>query len=288
MPHKAAKPFFPYRGTTRPAPDAAGSPATAVEVSDLRVHYATQAEPVLSIAHLRVARGESLALTGANGAGKSTLLKTLTGLVRADSGSVRIFGATPAQSRSRIAYLPQLRAVDWHYPINVFDFALLGCCVRLGWLRRAGSLWRNRTHELLERLKLSDLCSRQIRALSGGEQQRLLLVRALLSDPELFLLDEPLTAVDADSVSLIGDILESEHRAGKTLIIATHHLDFGGTFRFERELQLHCGCVHAVRSGADANGNPGQTLARRLTAPLAFHSKDAAPTTTRNKDAAAR
>lgn len=253
----------------------------AVQVSDLRVHYATEADPVLSISHLSVARGERLALTGANGAGKSTLLKALVGLVKPDSGSVRLFGLAPERARGCVAYLPQLRAVDWHYPIHVFDFALLGSAVRLGWFRRPGKAWRARTTTLLERLHLSELSSRPIRALSGGEQQRLLLARALLCSPDLFLLDEPLTAVDADSVELIGEILEGEHRAGKTLLIATHHLDFGGVFRFDRELQLHCGCVHAVRQGADAlhpHDRSGQTLARRLTAPVPFYTSSSAAT----------
>lgn len=251
----------------------------AVQVSDLRVHYATAADPVLSISHLNVARGERLALTGANGAGKSTLLKALIGLVKPDAGSVRLFGLPPARARGCVAYLPQLRAVDWHYPISVFDFALLGSAVRLGWFRRPGKDWRVRTTALLERLRLGELGSRPIRALSGGEQQRLLLARALLCSPDLFLLDEPLTAVDAHSVELIGEILENEHRAGKTLVIATHHLDFGGVFRFDRELQLHCGCVHAVRQGVDAlhpHDKSGQTLARRLTAPMPFYAAKSA------------
>lgn len=330
MKDKSAAPLLPYGGSRdRPAPapsrqqqageQRSAAPAqaatggsdthAAVEVNDLRVHYATQADPVLSVSHLRVARGECLALTGANGAGKSTLLKSLTGLVRADHGSIRVFGLPPERARGCIAYLPQLRAVDWHYPISVSDFALLGCAVRLGWLRRANQFWRTRAEDLLQRLHLHPLRSRQIRALSGGEQQRLLLVRALLADPDLFLLDEPLTAVDADSVTLIGDILESEHRAGKTLIVATHHLDFGKTFRFDRELQLHCGCVHAVRTGKDAapsGSDDGQIIVRQLSARVAFYSgseaashlpranvkpqgdwrSDAAPSATADSDAA--
>lgn len=261
-PLRVALPGLAYAGTRQPeglrqqmsatAGTAAAAAIPAVQIDGLSVHYATQADPALSIGHLEVRPRERLALTGANGAGKSTLLKALCSLVQPDSGTIRIFGEKPSQARGLIAYLPQLRAIDWHYPVSVEDFALLGSCVRLGWLRRPCRNWKERTAALLEKLELYPLRKRPIRALSGGQQQRLLLARALLPEPQLYLLDEPLTAVDAHSVELIGSILQSEHEAGKTMIVATHHLDFGSRFRFDRQLRMHCGCVHAVQSDAEA------------------------------------
>lgn len=249
----------------------------AVEVEGLRVHYASQEAPVLTISHLSVPVGERLALTGANGAGKSTLLKSLAGLIRPDAGQVRIFGEKPDHARGYMAYLPQLRAIDWHYPISVEDFALLGASVRLGWFRRPGKTWKQREDALLERLQLYPLKQRPIRALSGGEQQRLLLARALLPDPDLYLLDEPLTAVDAHSVEVIGSILQEEHAAGKTMVVATHHLDFGRSFRFDRQLRVHCGCVHAVQSDPEALHE--EPVSPPLPEPLVFRPQMGAKAT---------
>jgi ABC-type Mn2+/Zn2+ transport system ATPase subunit len=102
---------------------------------------------------------------------------------------------------------------------------LAGRYVHLGWLRRPGRADRERVSTVLQQLGLAELAGRQISQLSGGQQQRALLARALVQEADLLLLDEPLSAVDAASRQIITGVLDGLRRAGKTALVATHHLD---------------------------------------------------------------
>ncbi len=111
------------------------------------------------------------------------------------------------------------------FPLRVRKLVLTGRYVHLGWLRwPTRDDWRI-ADEALARLGLSDLAERQAGELSGGQQQRVLLARALAQDADLLLLDEPLTAIDAATRDIISAVLHEVQRAGKTALVATHHVD---------------------------------------------------------------
>ncbi len=232
-------PRFPYH-RRRWLPPLPGAPA--VEVRDLSAGYAQAHGLALEHVSLTVPAGARFALVGHNGAGKSTLLKVIAGLLPPQSGSVALFGHPVADSRQAVAFLPQRADIDWRFPITVRRLVTTGCYGRLGWLRRPDGMDRARVAAVIERLGIADLAERQIGRLSGGQQQRALLARALVQDARLLLLDEPLSAVDAETRGVIAEVLDDLHRIGITVITATHDLgrleaDFDGV------LYLHEGRV---------------------------------------------
>jgi len=173
--------------------------AAALEVRALAVTYPGGRSPAIADVSFRVRQGARVGLVGANGSGKSTLLKTVAGLLMPCAGTVLTFGLPLESCHHRIAYLPQRTDLDWRFPISARRLVLTGRYVHLGWLKRPGPTDWLRTDETLRRLGMADLAECQIGQLSGGQQQRLLLARALAQEADLFLLDEPLNAVDADT-----------------------------------------------------------------------------------------
>ena len=173
---------------------------------------------------LQVRRGTLLAVIGPNGAGKSTLLKLIAGLMRPASGRVTVLGEAPGSAGARIAYLPQAELVDWDFPVTVDEVAMMGRYVRVGLGREPGPIDRERVLAALETVGMADAAGRQIGALSGGQRRRVFLARALAADPEVYLLDEPVTGVDATTQEDLMDVLEAEARRGKTVIATTHDL----------------------------------------------------------------
>jgi ABC-type Mn2+/Zn2+ transport system ATPase subunit len=212
----------------------------AVEAADVHVTYAVGAPPALDGVSISVAPGQRVGLLGANGAGKSTLLKSIVGLVPLQSGSIRIDGATLGERRKRVAYLAQQSELDWRFPISVQRFVMTGRYVHLGWLRRPGRNDAQQALDALSRLGIGSLANRQIGQLSGGQRQRVLLARALVQHADILLLDEPFTAVDAESREILTSVLEELHRAGATQIISTHEV---GSLELDDAVYLHNGRV---------------------------------------------
>ena len=178
----------------------------------------------LSDVSLTVASGSLLAVIGPNGAGKSTLLKLIAGLIRPTSGHLTVLGGPPGSAARSIAYLPQAEAVDWEFPVTVHEVVMMGRYARLGFGRQPGRQDRERVAAALETVGMADAADRQIGALSGGQRRRVFLARAIAADPELYLLDEPVTGVDVRTQEDLMDVLEAEARSGKTVIATTHDL----------------------------------------------------------------
>ena len=194
----------------------------AVTLRDVTVGYGDRA--ALSHVDLDVRAGSLLAVVGPNGAGKSTLLKTMAGLLRPWSGDVRILGSAARVHARKVAYLPQAEAVDWQFPVSVGDVVMMGRYPLIGVGRRPGAADREHVAAALRTVRMDALRERQIGALSGGQRRRVFLARALAADPDLFLLDEPVTGVDATTQEELMDVLEAEARSGKTVIATTHDL----------------------------------------------------------------
>jgi manganese/zinc/iron transport system ATP- binding protein len=207
--------------------------ALALEIDRLTVGYPGLPEPVLREVSLALPPGVRAALLGPNGSGKSTLLKAVAGLLPPRVGTILIYGRPVGACHHRVAYLPQRGDVDWRFPVTLERMVLAGRYVHLGWLRRPGDEDRERVRAVLVKLGLEQLATRQISQLSGGQQQRALLARALVQEADLLLLDEPLSAVDVASRRIIDEVLNALRDQGKTILMATHHLD-----RIDEEFDL--------------------------------------------------
>jgi ABC-type Mn2+/Zn2+ transport system ATPase subunit len=206
----------------RPArPDAATGPVT-VAVDGVSAGYGRR--PALTDVSLEVRAGSLLAVIGPNGAGKSTLLKLIAGLIRPSAGRLTVLGEPPGAAARSVAYLPQAEAVDWEFPLTVTEVVMMGRYARLGIGREPRAVDRARVADALETVGMADAARRQIGALSGGQRRRVFLARALAAEPELYLLDEPVTGVDVRTQEDLMDVLEAEARSGKTVIATTHDL----------------------------------------------------------------
>ena len=194
-----------------------------VVAHDLTVAY--RETPVLWDIDLEIPEGQLVAIVGPNGAGKSTLIKTILGLVKPASGSVRIFGKPYHEQRELVGYVPQRGSVDWDFPTNVIDVVQMGLYGHLGWIRRPGKRERETAFACLEQVGMAHLADRQISQLSGGQQQRVFLARALAQDARIYFLDEPFAGVDATTERAIIDVLRELRSRGKTLVVVHHDLE---------------------------------------------------------------
>ena len=207
-----------------------------VWLSDVSAGYGDRA--ALERIDLAIEAGSLLAVVGPNGAGKSTLLKVVAGLLRPWSGRVEVLGHPAGQQARRVAYVPQAELVDWNFPVTVGDVVMMGRYPALGLLGRPGGADRRAVGEALEQVGMGGHFGTQIGALSGGQRRRVFLARALAAQPDLYLLDEPVTGVDATTQEDLMDILEAEARRGRTVIATTHDLACAAQ-RFQRVLAIN-------------------------------------------------
>jgi manganese/zinc/iron transport system ATP- binding protein len=191
-------------------------------IRDLTVAY--EQKVVLQGVNARMRPGQVIGIIGPNGGGKSTLLKAILGIAPITQGSVTLGGRPAASMRRRMAYVPQREAVDWDFPVTVWDVAMMGRYSHLGWLRRAGAADATRVEAVLRRVGMWPHWRTQIGQLSGGQQQRVFVARALAQEADVLLLDEPLNGIDTQTQEVIREILEEERRAQKIVLLATHDL----------------------------------------------------------------
>ncbi len=170
---------------------------------------------------LVVSRGDFVVITGPNGGGKTSMLRVMLKLLSPTSGHVRYYRGGEEVDHLKIGYLPQKNAIDSRFPITVSEVVASGLYssgLRRGRLTGA---WQLRIEETLELLGIEDLASRSIGRLSGGQLQRALLGRAIISRPELLVLDEPLSYIDEAFGVRIYSLLERlSHET--TVVMVTH------------------------------------------------------------------
>jgi manganese/iron transport system ATP-binding protein len=219
-------------GTARPP----AAPDVAVAVDGLSAGYGSRL--ALSDVTLTVDRGALLAIIGPNGAGKSTLLKAIAGLIKPLAGAITVLGGAPGSSGRSIAYVPQAEEVDWDFPVTVEAVVMMGRYARIGIGRSPDRRDRERVAAALEVVGMATAATIQVGSLSGGQRRRVFLARALAAEPELYLLDEPVTGVDARTQDDLMDVLEAEARSGRTVIATTHDL-IGASRRFHEAALLN-------------------------------------------------
>ena len=239
----------------RPDPDA----PPVVELRGVTAGY--RGAPVLKNVDLRVMPGDFVGLLGPSGSGKTTLLRTVLGAAEITAGQV-LHHNRPAPKRGRrrgrrhrAGYVPQLETIDWNFPVTVAEAVMMGRTMSnalFPWYRRQE---RQLAQEMMERLGIAALAKRHIRELSGGQQQRVFLARALVSSPELLLLDEPTSGVDVKTRDDVMHLLHDLNHAGVTIILTTHEIN---------AVAVHLPRIVCLNGSIVADGPPHRVIAPHI------------------------
>ena len=180
--------------------------------------------PILEDVSFVIEEGKSGCIVGPNGGGKSTLLKVLLGLLAPASGTVKLFGVSPAEARRRVGYMPQYHQLDAAFPVTALEVAEMGC-LKPGFFPFYSRKDRKRAMDALDELGIADLAGRSFADLSGGQRQRVLIARALACDPGLLLLDEPTANIDPGAEEQFYATL-AILRKRMTVLTVSHDLGF--------------------------------------------------------------
>jgi len=217
-----------------PPPAAAPPPAGAAALHarclllrDVTIAYGRHV--VLAHVDADIPRSQVVSIIGPNGSGKSTLLKAIAGLVPLASGEITLFDEPISRMRRHVAYVPQREDVDWSFPVSVYDVVMMGRYPRRGWLRRSTAEDREIVMDALGHLAIGDLAHRQISRLSGGQQRRAFIARALAQQSDVILLDEPMAGIDAETHDRILELFTEWQAEGKVVLQATHTHIHGGS-----------------------------------------------------------
>ena len=213
----------PGPAVSAPVADIA-APGADTAVATRGVWAGYDGRPALEDVTLDIPRGALVAIFGPNGGGKTTLLKLIADLIQPWRGEVSVLGEPAGAQAKRVAYVPQAELVDWSFPVSVWDVAMMGRYPALGLLRRPAAPDREAVESALEQVGMIAQRGSQIGALSGGQRRRAFLARAIAADPELYLLDEPVTGVDVTTQEDLMALLTSETARGRTVIATTHDL----------------------------------------------------------------
>jgi ABC-2 type transport system ATP-binding protein len=185
---------------------------------------------------LKVGRGEFFAMLGPNAAGKTTTIKLLTGLIKPTSGRARICGfdvqTEPLEARRRLAYVPDFpflydKLTAWEF------FRFTGQMFQL----EPARIEKNAS-ELVARFHLEEFADRTLEGLSHGTRQRIAIVSALLHDPEVFVVDEPMVGLDPQHARVVKDVLKERSLNGTTVLVSTHQLSIA------EEMADRIGIIH--------------------------------------------
>lgn len=203
---------------------------------------------------LTVERGEFFVVLGPNAAGKTTTIKILTGLIKPNSGAARVAGfdvqAQPLEVKRRMAYVPDFPFLyDKLTPWEFFRFTGQLFRMDMERIQKAG-------RELIERFGLGEFCNKTIEGLSHGTRQRVAIVSALLHDPEVFVIDEPMVGLDPHHARVVKDILKERSDRGMTVFLSTHQLSVADELAHRVGI-IHQGRLVAVGTAAELRKKSG-------------------------------
>ncbi len=196
-----------------------------IEISNLQ--FRKKNKYILENIELQIPKGEFVAIIGPNGAGKSTLLKIILNLITDYEGEVKIEGIYNKLwlKQNIIGYLPQHEEFDQNFPARAIDIALMGLAGMRGMFHPFTKQDYLLAEEALDQVGVLHVKKNYIGTLSGGEFQRVLLARALVTGSEYLFLDEPEASVDQDGVTSFFDLLSVLHKQGKTIVTVSHDLN---------------------------------------------------------------
>jgi zinc transport system ATP-binding protein len=189
----------------------------ALEVRNLFFKY--EKEWVLENISFDVKEKEFMAIIGPNGGGKTTLLKLILGFLKPSKGEIKIYNLPPKKASHLIGYVPQHTNFSLDIPITVFDIILQGRLKKHKFFYTKED--KEKANEVLERLNISHLKQRKIKDLSGGQRQKVLIARALVSEPKILIMDEPTSAIDIKGQKEILDLIED---IDITRIVVSHDI----------------------------------------------------------------
>jgi zinc/manganese transport system ATP-binding protein len=241
-----------------PGQDRGGKPP-AIELD--AVTATRDGRTVWSGASLRVEQGEFVAVLGPNGSGKSTLLELLLGLLAPATGRVTVLGGTPGRNGTALGYLPQRHAFDSTTRIRGVDVVGLGLDgTRFGLPLPGRGHRRERVQEVIDLVGAGTYARRPIGECSGGEQQRLLIARTLISSPRLLLLDEPLDSLDLPNQSAVAALVDRIRRQREvTVLLVGHDVN---------PLLPYLDRVIYVAGGRVLSGPPGEVITNQTLSDL--------------------
>jgi len=192
-----------------------------VRLEDIWVNYDNVA--ILEGVNLSIKQDDFLGIIGPNGGGKTTLLKIILGLVKPSSGKVTVLGGTPQRNRKFIGYVAQYSLFDHDFPINVLEVVLMGRYGKVGLIKRFSDDDKKVALKALKTVEMLNYKDKQIGRLSGGEQQRVLIARALVAEPKILLLDEPTTGVDMPMQTEFYELLARLKRT-MSIVLVSHDI----------------------------------------------------------------
>ena len=232
-----------------PYPHQPGPGGPIIELDNVTCGY--DGRPVVSNISLQVMPGAFMGLLGPSGSGKTTLLRAILGVVDVYQGRVKTAGNGKGRGKERIGYVPQLEDINWNFPVTAEEAVLMGRTMNgplFPWFSRTD---RELAQNTMARLGIGHLAKRHIRRLSGGEQQRVFLARALISNPRLLLLDEPTKGVDIKTRDEVVHLLHDLNHQGVTIVMTTHEIN---------AVAAHLPWVVCMNGAIVAEGPPGEVF----------------------------
>lgn len=221
-----------------------------ISAKDLTAAY--REKKVWSGANFEIGKGEFIAVIGPNGAGKTTLFRLLLGLQQPAGGSLRVFDSPPKRGNPRIGYVPQRHVIDSETNVECLELVRLGLSGKRWGFNPFSRSDQKAAVEALEGVGATDLAHLSLGVLSGGELQRIFLAEALVSNPDILLLDEPLSNLDlrreTDLLHLVNDVVRTR---GVTALLIAHNIN---------PLLPHLDKVMYVANGKVAMGKPSEVL----------------------------
>jgi zinc transport system ATP-binding protein len=198
---------------------------------------------ILEDVNAEVYRGDYVSVVGPNGGGKTTFLKLVLGLLKPTQGEIGLFGRPHTGACDRIGYVPQFSKFDANFPASVRDVVLMGALNRGFWWGGHSKAQKAKALEAIEAVGLQDHANASFAQLSGGQRQRALIARAIMSDPELLLLDEPTANIDASGTEQLYAMF-AEMNKRFSILMVSHDLGFVTTsvnrvFCIKKSLQIH-------------------------------------------------
>lgn len=220
-----------------------------------QVSFRYNGQDALRDISLEVYPADFMAVIGPNGGGKTTLLKLILGLLQPTAGRIQVFGQAPARSRQRIGYVPQYGNYSRHFPLRVIDVVMSGCIQPASLFPWHTSITHKRATAMLQRLSIQHLANTPLAHLSGGQKQRTLIARALITDPDIILLDEPTASVDSEVEQDIYELLK-ELNTAKTILLVSHDIGFVSQYVNRVTCLNIASCTHPVddiKTGMDVH-----------------------------------
>ncbi|MBO9129619.1 metal ABC transporter ATP-binding protein [Bacillus sp. 165] len=197
-----------------------------IEIDNVSFRYENR--NVLENINLSIPRGAFLGLVGPNGSGKSTLLKCILGILKPKEGTIHLFGTDIRKFKdwNKIGYVSQkANSFNSGFPATVFEVVSMGLVSKVGLFRFLNKSHKQKVYKALQDVGMAEFMNRNIGELSGGQQQRVFIARALVSNPELLILDEPTVGVDAGNVENFYTMLaELNKNLNLTLLLVTHDI----------------------------------------------------------------